>query len=95
MPGIDGTWRIISGSQAGYRVKAMLFGQSTEAVGRTEDVTGQIAIDGTSLATGTRPELPRGVARAADVTFTASPVNTGGCENRTSGLVAQDHRFHR
>lgn len=50
--GVDGTWKVSSGSQAGYRVKEVLFGQSTEAVGRTDDVTGQIAIAGTSVTSG-------------------------------------------
>ena len=34
-------WNVDSSSQAGYRVKEVLFGQSTEAVGRTTAVTGQ------------------------------------------------------
>ena len=47
--GIDGTWTIASGSQAGYRVKEVLFGQDTDAVGRTSDVTGTMAIAGTTV----------------------------------------------
>jgi len=43
---LDGTWNVGSGSQAGYRVKEILFGQSKEAVGRTTVVTGQAAIAG-------------------------------------------------
>jgi len=41
-----GTWTISVGSQAGYRVKEVLFGQSTTAVGRTSDVTGSFTLDG-------------------------------------------------
>ncbi|MBI2704698.1 MAG: YceI family protein [Actinobacteria bacterium] len=41
---INGTWTIASGSQAGYRVKETLFGQSTEAVGRTSGVIGSVTI---------------------------------------------------
>src|SRR6478609_8790943 len=37
--GIDGTWKAVDSSQVGYRVKETLFGQSTEAVGRTNSVT--------------------------------------------------------
>jgi polyisoprenoid-binding protein YceI len=48
---VDGTWTVARGSQVGYRVKETLFGQSGEAVGRTEDVTGSITIDGTSVTT--------------------------------------------
>ncbi len=49
--GIDGTWRVASGSQAGYRIKETLFGQSNTAVGRTTAVTGSIAISGTDVTT--------------------------------------------
>jgi polyisoprenoid-binding protein YceI len=45
----DGTWVAASGSQAGYRVKEVLFGQSTEAVGRTSNVDGALAISGTTV----------------------------------------------
>jgi polyisoprenoid-binding protein YceI len=47
---IDGTWTIAKGSQAGYRIKETLFGQSTEAVGRTSDVTGQLTASGTTIS---------------------------------------------
>ena len=47
--GIDGTWHVADGSQAGYRVKEVLFGQSTTAVGRTSSVTGQATINGTQV----------------------------------------------
>jgi polyisoprenoid-binding protein YceI len=46
----SGTWKAGAGSQAGYRVKEVLFGQSTTAVGRTSDVTGELAIDGTTVS---------------------------------------------
>ena len=46
---LDGTWKVASGSQAGYRVKEILFGQNHEAVGRTSAVTGDAAIQGTRV----------------------------------------------
>lgn len=49
---VDGTWRVGAGSQAGYRVKELLFGQSAEAVGRTSRVTGDFEVRGTSVASG-------------------------------------------
>jgi len=49
---IDGTWAIAAGSQAGYRVKEVLFGQNTDAVGRTSEVTGSLTIAGTSVSDG-------------------------------------------
>ncbi len=46
--GIEGTWTVTTGSQAGYRVKEVLFGQDAEAVGRTAEVTGTLQISGTT-----------------------------------------------
>jgi len=46
---VDGTWKPTSASQAGYRVKETLFGQSNEAVGRTNAVTGDVTINGTKV----------------------------------------------
>jgi polyisoprenoid-binding protein YceI len=50
---VDGNWSVAAGSQAGYRVKEILFGQDTTAVGRTGKVTGTVAIAGTKLTSGT------------------------------------------
>lgn len=50
--GVDGQWKVVSGSQAGYRVEEVLFGQNATAVGRTGDVTGTIAVDGTRVVSG-------------------------------------------
>jgi polyisoprenoid-binding protein YceI len=49
---LDGTWTAGSGSQAGYRVKEVLLGQNTEAVGRTTAVTGQLTVSGTQVTSG-------------------------------------------
>jgi polyisoprenoid-binding protein YceI len=49
---LAGTWKIGSGSTAGYRVKEKLFGQTADAVGRTSGVTGSMTIAGTSVAKG-------------------------------------------
>lgn len=46
--GVDGTWKVSSGSRAGYRVEEVLFGQDNTAVGRTSGVTGTVTIDGTN-----------------------------------------------
>lgn len=46
---LDGTWKVASGSQAGYRVKEILFGQDNTAAGRTSSVTGQVTITGTQV----------------------------------------------
>ena len=47
--GLDGTWRPTDGSLVGYRVKEILFGQDKDAVGRTDDVTGTLTVNGTSV----------------------------------------------
>ena len=49
---LDGTWTVGSGSQAGYRVKEVLFGQDTEAVGRTSAVTGELTLSGSEVSSG-------------------------------------------
>jgi polyisoprenoid-binding protein YceI len=49
---LDGTWTVDSGSQAGYRVREVLFGQRAEAVGRTTAVTGQITVSGSQVESG-------------------------------------------
>nr|WP_042183347.1 YceI family protein [Kibdelosporangium sp. MJ126-NF4]CEL15457.1 Putative secreted protein [Kibdelosporangium sp. MJ126-NF4]CTQ92141.1 Putative secreted protein [Kibdelosporangium sp. MJ126-NF4] len=50
---VDGNWAVSEGSQAGYRVKEILFGQDTTAVGRTGKVTGTVALSGTRITSGT------------------------------------------
>jgi len=49
----DGTWKVASGSEAGYRVGEVLFGQNSEAVGRTSAITGTAEIAGTTLKAAT------------------------------------------
>jgi polyisoprenoid-binding protein YceI len=49
---IDGAWKVISGSQVGYRVTEVLFGQNNTAVGRTSSVTGSITIQGSNVTAG-------------------------------------------
>jgi polyisoprenoid-binding protein YceI len=60
---LDGTWKVGTGSQAGYRVKEILFGQNNEAVGRTTAVTGNATIAGTKVT-------------AADVTVDLTQVSS-------------------
>jgi polyisoprenoid-binding protein YceI len=45
----DGTWKVGTGSAAGYRVHETLAGQSATAVGRTSSVTGTLTVSGTSV----------------------------------------------
>ncbi len=47
---IEGVWVIGPGSELGYRVAEVLFGVPTEGVGRTDQVTGSIRLDGDVLA---------------------------------------------
>ena len=49
---VDGVWDVTSGSQAGYRVQEILFGQSHTAVGRTSSVTGSLTISATTVTAG-------------------------------------------
>lgn len=44
---IDGTWQVLEGSEAGYRLDEVLSGQDVTVVGRTQKVTGEaIVLDG-------------------------------------------------
>lgn len=44
--GLDGEWVVGADSVVGYRVKEILFGQSTEGVGRTSAITGSLTVEG-------------------------------------------------
>jgi polyisoprenoid-binding protein YceI len=46
---LTGTWRPTSGSQVGYRVDEVAFGQSQTAAGRTDAVTGELVLDSTEV----------------------------------------------
>lgn len=52
-PAADGAsqWTITPASELGYRVEEILFGVDTEAVGRTNQVTGGLTIEGTQVTT--------------------------------------------
>lgn len=47
---VSGTWIATGDSTLGYRVKEVLGGVDTEGVGRTDQVTGEIVLDGTVLS---------------------------------------------
>lgn len=47
------SWTVTSGSQVGYRVVEVLFGQDTEGVGRTSKVTGSLTLDAAIVSTAT------------------------------------------
>lgn len=46
---INGTWVPAEASQVGYRVHEVLFGQKTEAVGRTNRISGNLIVDGKTV----------------------------------------------
>jgi len=48
--GVSGTWSVSAGSQVGYRVNEILFGQSNVAAGRTSSVTGSVTIAGSTVS---------------------------------------------
>lgn len=48
-PTSGSTWAATDASELGYRVKEVLFGVSTEGVGRTNQITGSLTIDGTAV----------------------------------------------
>lgn len=48
-PAGAGAWVVTPESELGYRVKEILFGVDTEGVGRTNEVSGSMVIDGTTV----------------------------------------------
>ncbi|MEQ1873784.1 MAG: YceI family protein [Ilumatobacteraceae bacterium] len=50
--GVDGGWRIVEGSEVGYRVEESINGFDTTANGRTTDVSGNFSIEGAQVTTG-------------------------------------------
>jgi polyisoprenoid-binding protein YceI len=51
-PSVNGTWTVTPGSEAGYRVGEVIFGQTNTAVGRTSVITGSVTVSGTSVESG-------------------------------------------
>jgi hypothetical protein len=49
---VDGRWQVADGSGAGYRVEKRIAGQRTEAVGRTEQISGGLVIDEARIVEG-------------------------------------------
>jgi polyisoprenoid-binding protein YceI len=88
--GIDGTWAATSGSQLGYRVKEVLFGQSTDAVGRTDDVDGQLTISGTTVNSASftvQVDTIKSDESRRDSQFTGRIMNTGQFPTATFKLT--------
>jgi polyisoprenoid-binding protein YceI len=46
---VDGTWNVTDQSEFGYRVEEVLFGINTTAAGRSNQITGSMSIDGTTV----------------------------------------------
>lgn len=78
--GLDGTWSVAEGSEAGYRVVEDLSGITDfEAVGRTSDVSGTIEIEGTTVTAGEFSVLVGSISsddRRRDSTFANDIMNT-------------------
>jgi len=48
---LEGTWRMASGSIAGFRIQQTVLGLTSDVVGRTDDVTGTVTIAGSRVTT--------------------------------------------
>ena len=73
--GIEGTWTVADGSIVGYRIDETLFGQDSEAVGRSEGVTGEVTIEGTTVTDGHASRWTWPPSRAASPSATTSSEN--------------------
>lgn len=50
---LDGTWRVATGSVAGFRVRETVIGFSNDVTGRTGDVTGTLIVTGAEVSRAT------------------------------------------
>jgi polyisoprenoid-binding protein YceI len=46
---VEGTWNVTPESEFGYRVEEVLFGVNTTAAGRSNEITGSMTIEGTTV----------------------------------------------
>src|ERR1700674_3629953 len=79
---LTGTWKTKSGSQAGYRIGEVLFGQSNTAVGRTTAVTGQMVISTSSVTSA-----------AITVDLTRVTSDSGQRDNQFQGRIMNTSQF--
>lgn len=52
-PSVAATWTITDGSEAGYRIDEVLRGANKTATARTEDVSGELTLEGNSVSDAT------------------------------------------
>ena len=79
---IDGAWSASDRSLLGYRVKEVLFGQSTEGVGRTNAVTGSLSIAGSTVEKGD-----------FTVDMTTVKSDSGNRDNQFQGRIMDTSKF--
>lgn len=51
--GLEGLWRVTTDSTVGYRVDEVLFGVPTQGVGRSNQISGHLRLDGTAVTEAT------------------------------------------
>lgn len=81
-PAGAGRWVVTPDSELGYRVKEILFGVDTEGVGRTNQITGSLTIDGTTVT-------------AADFTVDVASIESddGRRDNQFRGRIMSASEF--
>lgn len=79
---VDGEWAATGDSVVGYRAKEILFGQDTEGVGRTSDVTGTMTITGSTV---------EAAEFEADLTTVKS--DSGNRDNQFQGRIMDTDQF--
>lgn len=79
---LTGEWRVVEGSSAGYRVDEVLNGSPVTVTGRTDQVTGSLAIDALTL-------------QAADLEVDVASISTDSTQRdryfRDEALRASEH----
>lgn len=80
--GVDGEWTATGDSVVGYRAKEILFGQDTEGVGRTSDVTGTMTISGSTVSEA-----------GFDVDLTTVKSDSGNRDGQFQGRIMDTEQF--
>lgn len=100
---LTGSWTVVDGSFAGYRVDEVLNGTDVTVTGRTEDVSGTLEVDGLTLTaaeftvdvatiatdSGNRDDYFRGAAMRVDEFPTATFVLTDAVTTSAAPVVGE------
>lgn len=79
---LAGTWKVVNGSKGQYRVDEVLFGQNSTATGASDQVSGSMTSDGTTVKTA-----------KFTVDLTALKSDRGGRDAQVQGRILNTAQF--